>query len=112
MARKITMFELHFDGAQIGPASLDFAEDASASELDATIDEMETETDSELGGEPEMESPERSSGRRRLRTLVAIAGVVSVLSLVGVVARRFRGESADLEIEIDSGREDVIEEEI
>lgn len=109
MARKITMFELHFDGAQIGPASLDFAEDTPASEDHASVDEMGREREMET----EMGPMERPSGGRRLRTLVAIAGVVSIVSLVGVAVRRFRSDSEDLEIEIDDeSDEDVLEERI
>ena len=105
MARKITMFELHFDGAQIGPASLDFAEEAPASENHPSVDEMETET--------EMGTMERPSEGRRLRSLVAIAGVLSIVSLIGVAVRRFRSDSEDLEIEIaDDSDGDVLEEQI
>ncbi|AUX07840.1 hypothetical protein AArcSl_0185 [Halalkaliarchaeum desulfuricum] len=113
------MFELHFDGAQIGPSSLDFTDDTAAIEAHASGDEMkmDTETNTEMESEPETEmesepeTAEGRSGRGRFRTLLTLVGVVSIISVVGIAARRFRSDGEDLEIEIGPESDgDVIEE--
>ncbi|WP_458189931.1 hypothetical protein [Haladaptatus sp. NG-WS-4] len=81
MARKITMFELHFDGAHFGP---------SFGEEETPMADEET-TDAEI--------PVNSSSVTR--TLVSAVGSVAVASFVGWMAiRRFRGGRGEDDIEI------------
>ncbi len=72
MAKKITMFELHFDGAHIGPS---FGEKADT--------EPEVE-ESKIEAEPEDATASKG------RTIATTVGAVAFVSLLGLGARRFR----------------------
>lgn len=97
MVHKITMFELHFDGANFAP-SVDGTGKGSSEEHAETM-------------ETEVTSGESASGSR-VPALLALVGVLAVASLVGVAVRRFRGDSdVDLDLEIeDRAEEDLLEE--
>lgn len=77
---KLTLFEVHLDGAQIGPKSVGGTPDVADEEMETG---METGTTDEI----EMEASEsESGGSRRLLALV-----VGVVALVAVAAWRRRG---------------------
>ncbi|WP_458207829.1 hypothetical protein [Haladaptatus sp. NG-SE-30] len=81
MARKITMFELHFDGAHFGPS---FGEEKE--EKMKEVMEEETVDDSESA----------ESAPTRSRTMFAVVGAMVVISALGsLVFRRFRGGRGD-----------------
>jgi hypothetical protein len=85
MARKITMFELHFDGAQFGPSSLDTPE---------TTSEVE-----EVEEYPDDATPE-TGGRSPRRLVIAAIGVsIGVSLLVRRLARRFDSDDDGITIE-------------
>jgi hypothetical protein len=82
MARKITMFELYFDGAHFGPSAPEAIEEGPDDELDA--------------GYYEEEYDESATGSR-VRPALAAVGAVAVVSAAGfLAARRFRGGDEDL----------------
>ncbi|MEF8780404.1 MAG: hypothetical protein V5A46_06975 [Haloferacaceae archaeon] len=105
MARKITMFELHFDGAHFGPSVAEPGEETMGAE-DAAAEARRTAETAEEGGSDE------STSRGRLPIVLAVVGVLSAASLARVAIRRFRADSGDdLEIEVGTGGdEDLIEE--
>jgi hypothetical protein len=77
MARKITMFELHFDGIHFGSPG-DEKADAAEQAVDPADADGET------------------SGRSRVRPALAAVGALAVVSAAGVMAaRRFRGGDDD-----------------
>jgi hypothetical protein len=83
MARKITMFELYFDGAHIGPTAPEAAEEYPDDEMDAGYDETEFDDESVAGS--------------RVRPALAAVGAIAVVSAAGFLAsRRFRGGDEDL----------------
>ncbi|MEF8852934.1 MAG: hypothetical protein V5A28_11015 [Haloarculaceae archaeon] len=85
MARKITIFELYFEGAQFGPTVGDSPE---------KDDEW---TDAEESYE---EYDEKAAGRSRVRPALAAVGAVAAVSTVGyLAARRFRGGDEDYEFD-------------
>lgn len=96
MVRKITMFELHFDGANFAPS----------------VDGIGKESSEEHAETMETEGTTESASGSRLPALLALVGVLAVASLVGVAVRRFRGDSeVDLDIDIeDRSEEDLLEE--
>lgn len=76
MARKITMFELYFDGAHFGPTTGESPEEDVDEEMAVETDE---EYDEEVSGSP-------------IRPALAAVGAVAVVSAAGfLAARRFRG---------------------
>lgn len=77
---KLTLFEMHFDGARFGQTTLgDGVEETS-------------------GGDETTAAPSRSGGRRLLRFITA--GIV--LSAIGTaIARRFLGREPSLELDED-----------
>ena len=83
MVSKITLFEPHFDGAQIGPEAIGtetMAKTADSTDADAAT----TDSESRL--------PDPTTRMPRIRTLV-VAGVLISAVLSGVLAwRRFRGQ--------------------
>ncbi|MDZ7850463.1 MAG: hypothetical protein U5K70_06530 [Halodesulfurarchaeum sp.] len=100
MVSKITLFEPHFDGAQIGPASIG----------------ADTPPDMDLGGSEHDEhspvsEPSSSSRRPSTRLVVGIAGVATGL-VAGVIAwRRFRiGAKPETDTAAESTDEPMIEE--
>lgn len=93
MARKITLFELHFDGARFGPSIGSASEDEESGSMDGE-------------SEYEEEATEEESGGSRLRPVLAIAGVI----LLVVAARRLnnrRKSEDEYGIEIDEDAEAV-----
>jgi len=82
MARKITMFELHFDGVHFGPTGGDSP--------------VEDETD-----ELSFESPEdHGAGSSPVRPALAAVGAIAAVSAVGYLAsRRFRGGDDEYEFD-------------
>ena len=96
MARKITMFELHFDGAHIGPTFGDTSGDEGRDDVTDVADDAaeygsETVT---VEGETAMDAPSGTGGSR-LPRLAVVAAVA-----VGVVAgrralRRFRSDDTE-----------------
>lgn len=91
MVSKITLFEPHFDGAQIGPETM---ETGTPSETAPTGDsELSTSESATLG------TGSKTARMPRLRTLVGVGVFVSAL-MAGLFAwRRFRGRGG-------SGEED------
>jgi hypothetical protein len=85
MARKITLFELYFEGAQFGP----------------TIGESpEEESEWPESEESYEEYDEEVPGRSRIRPALAAVGAIAAVSTVGYLAsRRFRGGSEDFEFD-------------
>lgn len=74
---KLTLFELHFDGAQFGPRNLgDDADDGATEDVES----------------------EQSGGRRVLR-LVAASILFSLIATA--IARRFAGDDSEIGIEED-----------
>ena len=97
MARKITMFELHFDGAQIGPSSVD---------LPSKAGETSGEDDEKYASETEAEDESRS---RPVARLVLASLVVSVA--VSLLARRLarRGDTEEAEEGVGIDEVDAVE---
>ena len=84
MARKITIFELYFEGAQFGP----------------TIGDSPEEDDEWTEAEKYDEYGEEAAGRSRVRPALAAVGAIAAVSTVGYLAsRRFRGGSEDFEFD-------------
>lgn len=77
MARKITLFELHFDGAHFGP----------------TIDESpEEDADEKMAVESDEKGDDETASRSPIRPALAAVGTIAVVSAAGfLAARRFRG---------------------
>lgn len=86
MVTKITLFEPHFDGAQIGPARLDTAETKATADTAHTGEDVDSET---------IESSRRLP---TIRTGVGIASFAS-LFLAGFMAYRRFKPSGDIEEE-------------
>jgi hypothetical protein len=83
MVSKITLFEPHFDGAQIGPKTL---KSGTPSETAPTRDSRAATSDSAT-----LETGSKTGRMPRLRTLVGVGVFVSTL-MAGLFAwRRFRG---------------------
>lgn len=97
MARKITMFELHFDGARFGPSF------GSESEEEGESVDVESDYDDEY------DSSEDESGGSKLKPLLAVAGVVLLVTAARRIAKRRRSEG-DYGIEIDEESESVAAE--
>lgn len=85
MARKITMFELHFDGAHFGPSLGGAVEEP----VDEYLEQMDVE-----------ESPTEANARRRGPALLGLVAVVSIGAIARLAVRRLRTDDDDLEIEI------------
>ena len=85
MARKITIFELYFEGAQFGQTIGESPEEESEwPETDESSDEYDEEV----------------AGRSRARPALAAVGAIAAVSAVGYLAsRRFRGGDEDYEFE-------------
>ena len=96
MARKITMFELHFDGVQIGPARLGGRRDE---------EREEAQVDEEVADDIEGPRPEEG-GSRVPRVLAAVGGVVVGIAVGRRLVRRVRGPGRDIEIEAVETAED------
>jgi hypothetical protein len=102
MVQKITLFELHFDGASFGNTT---------AESESTSDE--TMAEEALTGDEDASETGGSRGRKVLGLVVASV-VVSVV--VSTIARRIAGEDEEFEaIEFESESEseepiDVVEE--
>jgi len=78
MARKITMFELYFDGAHFGPSTPEAAEEHPDDEMDADYYEADSGDEMDSGS--------------RVRPALAAVGAIAVVSAAGfLAARRFRG---------------------
>lgn len=87
MARKITMFELHFDGASFGPTF-------------GATDEERPDDETDVGAGTADEESADASGRSRVRTALPVVGAVAVLSVLGgLAARRFRAGGYDADSE-------------
>jgi len=83
----VTFFEVHLDGANIGPSFGDDADAAMEAELDAeTVDE-------------EMAAEESGRGRGRA---VAVLALLAVAGAAALRRRRGRAVEVDEEIEIES----------
>jgi len=94
MARKITMFELYFDGAHFGPSTPDTAEEHPDDEMAADYDEAE--------------SGEEMASGSRVRPALAAVGAIAAVSAAGfLAARRFRG--GDEEFDFDEPDHDHVE---
>ena len=82
MARKITMFELHFDGAHFGPSAPDVSEQDPDDEMADTYYEDASDDEMDSG--------------RSMRPALAAVGAIAAVSAVGfLAARRFRGGDED-----------------
>jgi len=116
MDKKLTFFELHFDGAKIGGLrSLrglrtdDDTEDAGISAADErTIDSVDEITEAE-GSAIDGDETDEASGRSVGRFLGLLAGVAVLGMAVRTLRRRRGGEDADA---FDLDESDVESEEI
>lgn len=112
MARKITMFELHFDGVSFG-RSPEMAGEESTPEMAGEESTPGMAGDGSQTGHPEEavdlpadgeDAP--ASGSRARKTIVAL-GIVGLVTLVGRRMRRGRAETDDRrEIDVESPASD------
>lgn len=112
MDKKLTFFELHFDGAKLGGLrglrTSEDTEDAGISAADEqTIDSVDEITEAE-GSEIDGDETDEASGRSIGRFLGLLAGV-AVLGMVVRTLRRRGGDDADA---FDLDESDVEGEEI
>ncbi len=99
MARTITIFELHFDGARFGPifGSEESADD-EASETMTDADEFTSESGEGMTDADAMTEETADEGSAsRARTALAVIAAVAVTSLLGRTMIRRRRGSRDLE---------------
>lgn len=82
MVAKITLFEPHFDGAQIGPATIGTDEKADVADELETVENADSEPKS------------RSIGRPPLRLAVGLGIVLSAIA-AGILVRRRRAKPTD-----------------
>ncbi len=82
MVAKITLFEPHFDGAQIGPATIGMEEKADVADAVESVDKASTDAKS------------RSFGRPPLQLAVGLGIVFSVIA-AGILVRRRRAKPTD-----------------
>lgn len=87
---KLTLFELHFDDAQFGPRSLNDDTDAETTMTDEPVDA-------------------ESAGGSRILRLVAASIVFSLIATA--IARRFAGDDADIDADVEDISIDPIEAE-
>jgi len=83
MARKITLFEMYFEGAQFGPTS-----EPTARDDDGDFESAAADPDDGA----RVESDDEVSGSRLRSALVAVGGLATV-SVAALVVRRFRGST-------------------
>lgn len=97
---KLTLFELHFDGAQFGPRRLD---------TDTSVgDETPVETDSpELAEETDSQEQAEETGGRRFLALATASVVLAVGATL--IARRLFGE--DEQTTVDEFAEEPVDSE-
>lgn len=101
MVSKITIFEPHIEGAQIGPASLRPSEDGPA-----MADAPEENEDMS------QEKTSQGSRRRSLGRVVLAAGMLMAAGVAVAALRQFRMKtSGGVEIESQSEQADLIEAE-
>jgi hypothetical protein len=94
MARKITMFELYFDGAHFGPSTPEAVEDGPDDEMEAGYDETASDEVADSGSS--------------MRPALAVMGALAVVSAAGLLAaRRFRG--GDEEFGVDEPDHDHVD---
>jgi len=110
MARKITMFELHFDGAHIGPTFGD-----STEEPDAVVDEMTTAVESaDAAGADVTDVTEtvdaESGGSGWGRRFVVLAVVVGAVAAGRAAVRRVRSDDVEEEIVVEADDEELTDE--
>jgi hypothetical protein len=84
MVREITMFELQFDGARFGPR---FGS------------ESEGEDAEEAKTGPEHDSTAEASGSSKLRALIAVVGVVLLVTALRRLRNRRSGDDYDIPLE-------------
>lgn len=86
MARKITMFELYFDGAHFGPSTPEVAEEDGDDEMEAGYYEADSDEGMDTGSS--------------MRPALAAVGAIAVVSAAGfLAARRFRGDDEEFGFE-------------
>jgi hypothetical protein len=111
MARKITMFELHVDGVQIGPARLGGRRDEEGDGEDVAEERGDQEAVAE-----DVEGPRPEEGGSPVpRVLAVVGGIVVGVAVGRRVVRRVRGRGRDIEIDTVTEPEepiDVVEEQI
>jgi hypothetical protein len=111
MARKITMFELHFDGAHIGPTFGD-----STEEPDAVVDEVTTAVESaDAAGADVTDVTEsvdaESGGSEWARRVVGLAVVVGAVAAGRAAVRRVRStDDVEEEIVVEADDEELTDE--
>jgi len=99
MVQKITLVELHFDGASFGNTTTE-----SESTSDETLGEEELTADEDASG---------AGGSRGRKVLGLVVASVVVSAVVSTIARRIAGGSDEFEaIEFDSGSDSESEEPI
>jgi hypothetical protein len=115
MARKITLFELHFDGARISPSfgsndALDGETDRDDAEYDDAEEYVGDENEDDEYADDEYADetvPADDAGGSGLRRALTLVGTVAVFAVVGRrIARRLGGDADLPEVDVDVGAED------
>lgn len=95
MVQKITLFELHFDGASFGPVN---ASDEPTTDEPAVEEDVASDAD-----------VSKSGGGRKILGLVVASVVVSVV--VAAIARRLAGDDESGAVEFEGAGDGSVDEE-